>query len=119
MKLLPIACLAVAVIQTAQPAAGTGPHHPKYKAVSAILQAKCVSCHNDNRHAEKVNLSTYAKLMASGEHGPIVIAGKPEKSNLVRYVNGEKQPRMPFKQAPLPPGEIATIRDWIHSGAKP
>jgi hypothetical protein len=88
-----------------------------YASIQPIIQAKCVSCHNDTRHPEAVNLSSYEKLLKSGEHGSIVVAGNPEKSKLLLYVDGTKQPRMPFKQAPLSKKEIAAIRAWIKAGA--
>jgi Planctomycete cytochrome C len=99
-------------------AAGRPPKHG-YSGVKPIIDAKCASCHNDAQHPENVNLSSYSKLMKSGEHGPIVVPGQPGKSKLLKYVDGEKQPRMPFKQAPLSKREIETIRDWIKSGARP
>ena len=101
-------------------AIGAGdPGKPKvrYSAVEPIVKTKCLSCHNDKRHPEKVDLSSYAALMKSGEHKPIVVAGRPEKSSFYLYVDGEKQPRMPFKAAPLTPKEIAKIRAWISGGA--
>src|SRR5471030_928100 len=66
---------------------------PKYKAVADLFNAKCLSCHNEKNHPEKVDLSSYKALMASGEKGPIVMAGKPDKSKLVMYIDGTKQPR--------------------------
>jgi uncharacterized membrane protein len=89
-----------------------------YATVQPIIQAKCMSCHNDARHPEAVNLSSYEKLMKSGEHGSIVMARHPEKSKLFLYVNGAKQPRMPFQMAPLSKKEIATIKAWILAGAQ-
>jgi len=91
----------------------------KFSAVAKITKAKCLSCHNAARHPEGVDLSSYASLMKGGEKGPLVMPGQPEKSALLLYVDGTKQPRMPFRQAPLSKGEIAAIRSWIKAGAKP
>jgi uncharacterized membrane protein len=99
-------------------AAGQQPVKNSFAAVNAILQAKCVSCHNDAQHPEAVNVATYAALMKSGEKGPIVVAHHPEKSKLLLYVDGTKQPRMPYKQRPLSKQEIATLRGWVKAGAK-
>lgn len=89
-----------------------------YSKIAPLIDAQCVSCHNEKRHPEKVDLSSYQALMKSGEHGPIVVAGHPEISKLVLYVDGQKQPRMPFKKAPLGPADISLLKKWIASGAK-
>ena len=90
-----------------------------YKAVAPVIKAQCASCHNDERHPDGVNLSSYESLMKSGEHGSIVVPGHPEKSKLIMYIDGEKQPRMPFKKKPLTAGQINFIKGWIKAGAKP
>lgn len=114
--LVALACLTYAAL----PAKSSRKTHAlvhSYAAVEIIMKADCVSCHNDARHPEAVNLSTYKKLMKSGEHGPIVIPGHPEKSNLLLYINGQKQPRMPFGRPPLSKHDISLISDWIRAGA--
>ena len=88
-----------------------------YKATEAILKARCVSCHNDARHPESVNLSSYEKMLKSGEHGRMVVPGHPEKSKLVLYINGQKQPRMPYGQSPLSAHDINVISMWVRAGA--
>jgi hypothetical protein len=89
-----------------------------YSKVASLIKVECASCHNAKSHPEKVDLSTYQSLMKSGEHGPIVIAGHPEKSKLIMYVDGEKQPRMPFKQPPMSNAKIQLLKAWIAAGAK-
>ena len=88
-----------------------------YRATQAILNARCVSCHNDARHPEAVNLSSYKKMLSSGEHGRMVVPGHPEKSKLVLYINGQKQPRMPYHQPPLDAHDINVISTWVRAGA--
>ncbi|HEY3779525.1 MAG TPA: c-type cytochrome domain-containing protein [Fimbriimonadaceae bacterium] len=90
----------------------------KFDAVKKVLDAKCISCHNDKRHPGGVDLSSFDSVMKGGQHGVIVIAGKPDKSDLVQYVNGKKTPRMPMRQAALSDKDIATISDWVKGGAK-
>jgi hypothetical protein len=89
-----------------------------YAKISPLIKAQCVSCHNAKNHPEKVDLSSYHSLMKSGEHGPIVVAGHPEKSKLIMYVDGQKQPRMPMNKPPLSPAQIAELKAWIAAGAK-
>jgi hypothetical protein len=119
-----IAILATAILSLYgfQPYADdqVGAIHAKssYSAVARLLAAKCVSCHNATRHPEKVDLSSYSALMNSGEHGPIVVAGHPEKSKILLYVDGTRSPRMPFRQAPLSEAAIGILKTWIKAGAK-
>jgi cytochrome c len=90
-----------------------------YSSVEPLIKAACTSCHNAGNHPEKVDLSSFKALMSSGEHGSIVIAGHPEKSKLILYVDGSKQPRMPFKKSPLTSAQIGSLKSWIKAGAKP
>jgi len=89
-----------------------------YAKVAPLIKAQCVSCHNAKRSPEKVDLSSYQALMKSGEHGPIVIAGHPEKSKLISYVDGTKQPRMPMGKPALGKADIELLKKWIAAGAK-
>ncbi len=97
---------------------GTSGKKVGYTKVAALIKSSCVSCHNEKQHPEKVDLSSYSTLMASGEHGPIVVPGHPEKSKLIMYVDGSKQPRMPFKKAALSASDISLLKKWIAAGAK-
>jgi hypothetical protein len=120
MKLIALTCFfpfALLGFSSAQQThAGKGAPMP-YAKVAPLIKAQCTSCHNAARHPEKVDLSSFQALMKSGEHGPIVVAGHPEKSKLILYVDGSKQPRMPMGKAPLSKADIAMLKKWIASGA--
>jgi len=83
-----------------------------------LLKAKCIGCHNDKSHPENVNLSSYKALMASGEKHKAVVPGKPEKSNLVLYIDGSHKPLMPMGGKKLPDSDIVLVKQWIKAGAK-
>lgn len=91
----------------------TKPAKIPYSKVEPLLKAKCIACHNPDRHPGGVDVSTYKALMKSGS----VVAGHPEKSKLIQYVDGTKQPIMPFKGKPLSKAEITQLKNWIASGA--
>jgi mono/diheme cytochrome c family protein len=86
--------------------------------IEPILDARCVGCHGIEEPKDGVNLTDYASVMVGGEHGPIVVAGKPDESELVEVISAGHEPRMPFKQDPLTDEEIAKISDWVAQGAK-
>jgi len=112
--LLPFALLGFSTVHKRQPPGKGMP----YSKIAPLIKAQCAGCHNAARHPEKVDLSSYQALMKSGEHGPIVIAGHPEKSKLIMYVDGSKQPRMPFRGAPMSKADIALLKKWIAAGSK-
>ena len=90
---------------------------PTFANVKKLLDEKCVKCHNTSRPAQGLDLSSYDSLMKGSKHGPVVVVGKPDDSNLVLYVDGKKTPRMPMGGTPLTDKEIATISDWVKAGA--
>lgn len=87
-----------------------------YKAVDAILQDKCIACHNHTTRKGDLNLEDFAALMNGGKRGASVVPGKANESLLVKYIEGTLQPRMPLGDQ-LSAAEIKVIRDWIDAGA--
>ncbi|HXI44569.1 MAG TPA: c-type cytochrome domain-containing protein, partial [Bryobacteraceae bacterium] len=63
----------------------------------------------------ELDLSTFAGVMKGGDDGPVVTPGKPQESRLYEMV---QKGVMPKGGKPLPPGEIASIREWIEGGAR-
>jgi uncharacterized membrane protein len=83
-----------------------------YRKVDAqILQPKCVACHSTASPDGGIDLSTYAKIIATGS----VIVNNSAGSSLVTSVqNGS----MPQGAPHLDPAEIQLIASWIDNGAK-
>jgi len=122
--LLAIVCLASTASLSARPAvrrptAMRPLRKVTFRQIQPILTRSCVSCHNDARHPENVNLSSYRNVMRSGKRGPIVIPHQPARSNLLLYINGQRQPRMPMRSRPLPARQVSLISRWIQDGARP
>jgi outer membrane lipoprotein-sorting protein len=89
-----------------------------YASVQGIFQNNCLGCHGGRGSKGGFSVASYKDVMNGGRSGPAVIAGDPDNSSLVKYLTGEKQPRMPQGKAALPSGDIAKIKDWIKDGAK-
>jgi WD40 repeat protein len=89
---------------------------PSYKAVDALLQDKCIACHNHTTRKGDLNLEDFAALMNGGKRGAAVVPGKASESLLVKYIEGTIPPRMPLGDQ-LSAEEIKIIRDWIDAGA--
>lgn len=91
--------------------------------VLPILNSRCAECHapgGDGYKKSGYDLTTYEGVMAGTKYGPMVIAGDPMSSNLVRLVAGKAAPelRMPHNQRPLLDPQIKILSDWVKEGAK-
>jgi len=86
--------------------------------IRPILQKRCQGCHQPASKASDLDLTTFAALARGGKRGPAYVAGKPDESLTLRYINGAIQPRMPLGQPELPAEEVKQIREWIADGAK-
>lgn len=85
-----------------------------------ILQKYCTVCHNADDAEGGLVLATHAGVMKGGKTGPSVIAGKADASLLLKLLRRQAKPFMPPKDSRGPrPSEIAVLRAWINSGAKP
>lgn len=86
--------------------------------IKPVLKERCQSCHGALKQRAGLRLDTAARLRAGGKEGPVVVAGKPDESRLLsRLTTSDVHERMPLDAAPLKPGQIAAIREWILAGA--
>ena len=92
--------------------------------VLPVLVGRCVSCHappnGEGYQASGLDLTTYKGAMAGTRFGPMVIAGDPEGSNLMRLLDWRTsaQLRMPHDKKQLSSCDRTAIRQWIRQGAK-
>lgn len=84
--------------------------------IQPILRANCVACHKPTKDKGGLDVTTHAALMRGGKHGETVVAGKPERSRLIRDVSGAA-PTMPEEGEPILPEELALLTRWIAEGA--
>jgi hypothetical protein len=88
--------------------------------VAPLIKKYCLPCHlAENDNPSQLSMDTYELLMKGGEHGDIVIAGKPERSNL--YIKLLPDPpfgkQMARNRRRLTEEELKVIFDWIKQGA--
>ena len=88
--------------------------------IQPILTNNCASCHSGNAAPAEFKLDTPEGLLHGGTSGSAVIAGDPERSQLVaRIEDSNANNRMPpAPRAQLTPQQIALIGTWIQQGAK-
>ena len=88
--------------------------------IAPLLAARCSACHNEARHKGGLVLVTPAGLRAGGRDGPVLVAGKPQESELLRRVQLPlaDEDHMPPDNKPQPSAdEIAALEAWITAGA--
>ncbi len=88
--------------------------------VFRILDDKCVSCHNPNKQKGELVMTSFDKLLQGGENGPILKAGEPEESEMIKrlHLPLEDEEHMPPEgKNPLQDNEIAILEQWIALGA--
>ena len=87
--------------------------------VRSILAHNCYSCHGVNKVKGGLRLDSQAAVLKGGEDGPVLVAGYPEKSDLIRRVKlpAGHDDAMPTKGKHLTDSEIALLEFWIKQGA--
>lgn len=87
--------------------------------VAPILQQHCVACHGEAKAKGKLRLDRKASMFAADAEVAVVVAGKPEASELIRRISlpADDDDVMPQKAEPLAPAQIEMLRQWIAQGA--
>lgn len=94
---------------------GFGPPHK----VIELFENKCIRCHGEKKKKGGLELTSRKSLLKGGDSGPVVIPGKPEKSELIRRIyTHDTEERMPPKGERLSDNERLLISTWIKEGAQ-
>lgn len=84
------------------------------KVIRPVLEKNCFGCHNADKQSSGLVLESEESISRGGAvNGPVVLPGNGPESPLILYLKGEKKPRMPMRQDPLPGDQIALIGRWI------
>lgn len=93
--------------------------------VHPVLESHCLGCHTapagKGYQASGLDMSSHAGLLRGSLYGRVVTPGNSRTSILMMLVEGRADPtlRMPHDTAePLPPADIAILRQWIDLGAR-
>ena len=87
--------------------------------IKPVFASNCVSCHGAGKHKANLRLDNYEAAMRGSKHGPVIKAGDPRSSELVRRITLSSSDRdfMPSEKSPLAINEIKLIEQWIATGA--
>jgi mono/diheme cytochrome c family protein len=85
--------------------------------LAPLLAQRCVVCHAGEAAPLGLRLDTYEALLRGSTRGPVVRAGAPAESELIRRLQGTSLPRMPMTGPPyLAEAEVARFGRWIAAG---
>jgi len=84
--------------------------------VVAVFRQRCGSCHNPDKKAGGLDLTSYSGLMAGGGSGAVVEAGDAGASYLYQLITHQSEPKMPPDAPPIPEPEAAVVKRWIDGG---
>src|SRR4051812_42184661 len=65
--------------------------------IQPLFQKSCLPCHNAGAKQGGLDLSTRDAMTRGSEHGPVVVPGKPDDSQLYKVMAHITEPHMPFK----------------------
>ena len=83
--------------------------------VRPILKTHCFQCHGEEDKREGgLDSRLVRQLLAGGESGPAIVAGKPNESLLWSRIESEEMP----PKGKLSKAEKKVLHDWIDQGAK-
>jgi hypothetical protein len=85
-----------------------------------ILKERCFSCHAGTKSKGDLKLDSVEAINKGGEHGAVLVAGKPEESSFYKLLDlpADDPDIMPAKGDPLTDEQKKLIFDWITEGAK-
>lgn len=104
-----------------EPAPEGKPSKPDFvKDVAPILVQRCVECHGPKEQKADLRLDRREHVLGEDPSTWLVIAGKPDESELLRRVSlpPEDDEIMPNKGEPLRKEQVAVLRAWIATGAE-
>ncbi|REK09969.1 MAG: DUF1549 domain-containing protein [Planctomycetota bacterium] len=88
--------------------------------IRPLLETHCYECHGPVKQESGLRLDRRAGAFEGGDMGPSIVPGKGDQSLLVAVMLGASEAisQMPADREPLPPEQIALVREWIDQGAK-
>ena len=88
--------------------------------VAPLFEEHCAGCHGESRQKADLRLDSFAAAMRGGKHGPVIVSGDTQSSELVvrlRLPPEDDKAMPPPGRSPLSPDETTVIELWIHAGA--
>lgn len=90
--------------------------------VQPIFEAKCVSCHGEDKQKGKLRMDSYEALLAGGKEGEGFEPGNAADSNIIYRIHlplEDDEHMPPEDKEQVEAHELAIIEWWINTGASP
>src|SRR4051794_20944706 len=87
--------------------------------IRPVLVERCYSCHSADSEKLKggLRLDSREGVLKGGDNGPVIVAGDPEKSSLIRAIRFKDDELLMPPKKKLPPEQIADFEAWVKMGA--
>jgi uncharacterized membrane protein/mono/diheme cytochrome c family protein len=88
--------------------------------VKPILETRCYSCHGPNKQKGKLRLDEPDFISTGGKDGKIIIAGKPDESDLIKRIllpQEAKNHMPPIEKPQLSKQDLKLLHWWVITGA--
>jgi len=104
----------IIVVRGAQVESAAAPLVPPE--VTEIMKQNCFECHGPERSKAGLRLDAAESILRGSRHGPVVTAGDPADSELIRRITlaADDEDVMPSEGRPLlSANEVAVLQNWI------
>lgn len=88
--------------------------------VAPLFDEHCAACHGESRNKGDLRLDSFAATMRGGKHGPVILQGDTQHSELMVRLTlpPEHEKAMPpAGKTPMSNDEVTVVKLWIAAGA--
>lgn len=85
--------------------------------VRPLMVTHCIDCHGPDDQSGELRLDRKTDFIRGGGLGPVVVAGDPQKSLLVRAIGYQDNALQMPPDNKLPTEAIAVLTEWVRRGA--
>ena len=86
--------------------------------IRPLLAQRCLKCHGSKKQESDLRLDSRRAVLAGGDSGAAVVAGKPSDSLLIKAVRWEEPDlEMPAGAEKLTDAQIEALEQWVVDGA--
>ncbi|MCA9140344.1 MAG: hypothetical protein KDB00_26415, partial [Planctomycetales bacterium] len=85
--------------------------------VRPLLVEHCVQCHGAEDQSGELRLDQKVHFQHGGGSGPVVVAGDPGSSRLIRAILYQDNDLQMPPETKLPDQAIAVLTEWVRTGA--
>ena len=88
--------------------------------IQPILEAKCISCHGEDKQKSSLRLDTYAFMLEGGEETDALVPGDLKESSMVTYLHLPEDDDLhmpPEGKTQMTAEEIQILEWWVKIGA--